>query len=205
MAYHCPTCSRTILSRRNKLCGFCGNPIPDELLFTAACRSRRLRRLSGNGQRHASSGKKSESKKPQDKRKPQDGMLPMAGMVAPFLWVFNRRPAHAKASFHGKTHHGRSSVQWRCCSPDIRMVLDHLPHIRECWRLAAYEEQKSQGCHRAAQNYRKCLRAVPCQPSEYSWNACLTHNSSAGQTESVTFRNSPNAGRFGASSRSPSL
>ena len=36
MAYHCPTCSRTILSRRNKLCGFCGNPIPEEMLFTAA-------------------------------------------------------------------------------------------------------------------------------------------------------------------------
>jgi hypothetical protein len=63
-----------------------------------------------------------------------------------------------------------------------RAVLDHLPHIQECWRLAAYEEQKSQGCSRAAQNYRKCLRAVPCQPSEYCWNACLTHNSSSGQT-----------------------
>lgn len=36
MAYHCPTCRRTILSRRNKLCGFCGKPIPQELLFTAA-------------------------------------------------------------------------------------------------------------------------------------------------------------------------
>jgi hypothetical protein len=67
-----------------------------------------------------------------------------------------------------------------------RFVSDHLPHIRECWRLAAYEEQKSQVCRKAAQNYRKCLRAVPCQPSEYCWNACLTHNSSAGQTKPPT-------------------
>jgi predicted amidophosphoribosyltransferase len=36
MAYHCPTCSRAILSRRNKLCGFCGEPLPAELLFTPA-------------------------------------------------------------------------------------------------------------------------------------------------------------------------
>jgi hypothetical protein len=63
-----------------------------------------------------------------------------------------------------------------------RMVLAHLPHIRECWRLAAYEEQKSQGCRKVAQNYRKCLRRVPCQSSEYCWNACLAHNSSTGQT-----------------------
>jgi predicted amidophosphoribosyltransferase len=36
MAYHCPACSRAILSRRNKLCGFCGEPLPAELLLTAA-------------------------------------------------------------------------------------------------------------------------------------------------------------------------
>jgi hypothetical protein len=36
MAYHCPACSRAILSRRNKLCSFCGNPLPAELLFTPA-------------------------------------------------------------------------------------------------------------------------------------------------------------------------
>jgi hypothetical protein len=36
MAYHCPACSRAILSRRNKLCGFCGEPLPAELLFTPA-------------------------------------------------------------------------------------------------------------------------------------------------------------------------
>ena len=36
MAYHCPACSLAILSRRNKLCGFCGEPLPAELLFTPA-------------------------------------------------------------------------------------------------------------------------------------------------------------------------
>jgi hypothetical protein len=36
MAYHCPACGRTILSRRTKLCGFCREPLPAELLFTPA-------------------------------------------------------------------------------------------------------------------------------------------------------------------------
>jgi uncharacterized Zn finger protein (UPF0148 family) len=36
MAYHCPACSRPILSRRNKLCSFCQEPLPAELLFTPA-------------------------------------------------------------------------------------------------------------------------------------------------------------------------
>jgi predicted amidophosphoribosyltransferase len=36
MAYYCPACSRAILSRRNKLCSFCGKPLPAELLFTPA-------------------------------------------------------------------------------------------------------------------------------------------------------------------------
>jgi hypothetical protein len=36
MAYHCPACDRAILSRRDKLCSFCGKPLPAELLFTAA-------------------------------------------------------------------------------------------------------------------------------------------------------------------------
>jgi hypothetical protein len=36
MAYHCPACSRAILSRRNKLCSFCQEPLPAELLFTQA-------------------------------------------------------------------------------------------------------------------------------------------------------------------------
>jgi hypothetical protein len=36
MAYHCPACNRPILSRRNKRCGFCQEPLPAELLFTPA-------------------------------------------------------------------------------------------------------------------------------------------------------------------------
>jgi uncharacterized Zn finger protein (UPF0148 family) len=36
MALHCPTCKATILSRRNKLCCSCQNPLPAELLFTAS-------------------------------------------------------------------------------------------------------------------------------------------------------------------------
>ena len=36
MAYLCPACSRSILSRRNKLCSFCRAPLPAELLFTPA-------------------------------------------------------------------------------------------------------------------------------------------------------------------------
>jgi hypothetical protein len=34
MRLRCPACNRTILSRRNKLCGFCREPLPEELLFT---------------------------------------------------------------------------------------------------------------------------------------------------------------------------
>ena len=34
MAYYCPACSRQILSRRTKLCGFCRAPLPAELLLT---------------------------------------------------------------------------------------------------------------------------------------------------------------------------
>jgi predicted amidophosphoribosyltransferase len=36
MAYLCPACSRSILSRRNKLCSFCGATLPAELVFTQA-------------------------------------------------------------------------------------------------------------------------------------------------------------------------
>jgi hypothetical protein len=36
MRLRCPTCSRPILSRRNKLCSFCQKPLPAELLFTLA-------------------------------------------------------------------------------------------------------------------------------------------------------------------------
>ena len=36
MAYLCPACNRKVLSRRNKLCGFCGGALPAELLFTPA-------------------------------------------------------------------------------------------------------------------------------------------------------------------------
>ena len=32
----CPSCERAILSRRNKRCSFCQEPLPDELLFTPA-------------------------------------------------------------------------------------------------------------------------------------------------------------------------
>ncbi len=36
MDYHCPACSRTILSRGNKLCSFCREPLPAEVRFTPA-------------------------------------------------------------------------------------------------------------------------------------------------------------------------
>ncbi len=36
MKLRCPSCDRTILSRRNKLCSFCREPLPGELLFTAS-------------------------------------------------------------------------------------------------------------------------------------------------------------------------
>jgi hypothetical protein len=36
MAYHCPGCSRPILSRRNNLCSFCGAMLPANLLFAPA-------------------------------------------------------------------------------------------------------------------------------------------------------------------------
>jgi hypothetical protein len=36
MAYECPHCERRILSRRSGLCAHCQNPLPAEILMTAA-------------------------------------------------------------------------------------------------------------------------------------------------------------------------
>jgi hypothetical protein len=36
MRLRCRNCNHTILSRKNKLCGFCREPLPEELLFTPA-------------------------------------------------------------------------------------------------------------------------------------------------------------------------
>jgi hypothetical protein len=36
MAYDCPHCKRTVLSRRSGICGYCLNPLPSETLLTAA-------------------------------------------------------------------------------------------------------------------------------------------------------------------------
>ena len=36
MAYLCPACNRKVLSRRSELCSFCREPLPAELLLTAA-------------------------------------------------------------------------------------------------------------------------------------------------------------------------
>jgi predicted amidophosphoribosyltransferase len=34
MDFRCPLCQSLIYSRKNKLCGVCGKPLPAELLFT---------------------------------------------------------------------------------------------------------------------------------------------------------------------------
>jgi hypothetical protein len=36
MAYACPHCQRKVLSRRSGICGYCLNPLPSEILMTAA-------------------------------------------------------------------------------------------------------------------------------------------------------------------------
>ena len=36
MAFHCPHCQAVVLSRRNKLCGFCQEPLPVEIVLTPA-------------------------------------------------------------------------------------------------------------------------------------------------------------------------
>jgi len=36
MEHKCPNCGSLIYSRRNVLCGVCGNRLPESLLFTAA-------------------------------------------------------------------------------------------------------------------------------------------------------------------------
>ena len=36
MAYACPHCKRKVLSRRSGICGYCLNPLPSEILMTAA-------------------------------------------------------------------------------------------------------------------------------------------------------------------------
>jgi hypothetical protein len=39
MEFKCPKCGSVIYSRRNVLCGVCGERLPDELLFTAEQRA----------------------------------------------------------------------------------------------------------------------------------------------------------------------
>lgn len=34
MPYHCPHCRATVLSRRNKLCSHCHEPLPAAVVFT---------------------------------------------------------------------------------------------------------------------------------------------------------------------------
>jgi hypothetical protein len=36
MAYACPHCKRKVLSRRSGICAYCLNPLPLEILMTAA-------------------------------------------------------------------------------------------------------------------------------------------------------------------------
>lgn len=60
----------------------------------------------------------------------------------------------------------------------VRFAVVHLPHTRECLRLAGIEERAGSNCRRAAVRYRSCLRAVPCAPSGYCGNACLRHEDS---------------------------
>lgn len=35
MSYQCPKCNGVIYNRRSNICGFCGDELPVELLFTA--------------------------------------------------------------------------------------------------------------------------------------------------------------------------
>jgi uncharacterized Zn finger protein (UPF0148 family) len=46
MGYKCPRCGSVIYSRRNVLCGVCGERLPADLLFSASERERVERDLS---------------------------------------------------------------------------------------------------------------------------------------------------------------
>jgi hypothetical protein len=59
----------------------------------------------------------------------------------------------------------------------LRFAANALPHVRQCWELAAREEQRSQAYRAAAARYRSCVQSVPCSAAEYCYNACLTHAS----------------------------
>src|SRR4051812_33440317 len=61
-----------------------------------------------------------------------------------------------------------------------RFIAIHLPHARECWRLASYENKISEAYRRSAAKYRACIRAVPCTDPEYCYNACLKHVNAPG-------------------------
>src|SRR5438445_13289155 len=52
LAHRCPNCSSIIYSRKNKLCGVCGDPLPESLLFTPAEANRLTRLLDIERQRH---------------------------------------------------------------------------------------------------------------------------------------------------------
>ena len=62
----------------------------------------------------------------------------------------------------------------------LRIVVSALPHVRQCWKLAAGEERLSQAYRRAASRYRTCVQTVPCSASEYCDNACLGHANALG-------------------------
>ena len=62
----------------------------------------------------------------------------------------------------------------------LRIVVSALPHVRQCWKLAAGEERLSQAYRRAASRYRACVQSVPCVASEYCYNACLGHANALG-------------------------
>lgn len=49
---HCPECHSIIYSRRHRLCGVCGLPLPVELLFSPSESARVERLLRGEQTRH---------------------------------------------------------------------------------------------------------------------------------------------------------
>jgi hypothetical protein len=62
----------------------------------------------------------------------------------------------------------------------LRIMVSALPHVRQCWKLAAGEERLSQAYRRAASRYRTCVQTVPCSASEYCYNACVGHANALG-------------------------
>jgi hypothetical protein len=71
--HKCPKCNRLLYNRRFKICGYCGSPLPEELLFSPA----ELAEIEREEKERELKRLEAELKK--EKRKPQDGGISLSG------------------------------------------------------------------------------------------------------------------------------